>query len=134
MTSKSPEPVSEKKSARQRFGASGERLATHWLEQQGYRIVARNWHCAYGELDIVAEYGGEVIFVEVKARRGDAMGTPEEAVTPAKQRRLILSAQSFLAERGEEQRLYRIDVITVAVSPAGRLLTIQHYPGCVEAE
>jgi putative endonuclease len=133
MTSKPPEPAGDRKSARQHFGASGERLAAHWLEQHGYRIIARNWHCAYGELDIVAEYGDELIFVEVKARRGNAMGTPEEAVTPAKQRRLILSAQSFLAERGEEQRPYRIDVIAVAVSPAGRLLTIQHYPGCVES-
>jgi hypothetical protein len=55
---------------RMRLGASGERLAANWLEARGYQIIATNWHCAYGEADLIAEREGELIFVEVKTRRG----------------------------------------------------------------
>ena len=120
--------------ARKRFGAAGEHLAAEWMQQQGYKIVARNWRCPCGELDIVSERGGELVFVEVKARRGARMGTAAEAVTPTKQRRLVRSAQYFLMAHGQEQRPYRIDVITVEVAPPGDLLSLQHYPGCVESE
>jgi putative endonuclease len=120
--------------ARKRFGATGEHLAAVWMQQQGYKIVARNWRCPCGELDSVGERGGELVFVEVKARRGARMGTAAEAVTPTKQRRLVRSAQYFLMAHGQEQRPYRIDVITVEVAPSGNLLNLRHYPGCVESE
>jgi putative endonuclease len=120
--------------ARRRFGDTGENLASDWLQQHGYRVVARNWRCPRGELDIVCELGGDVVFVEVKSRHGSQLGSPEEAVTPAKRRRLIRAAQYFLLERNQEQRSYRIDVIAVEVAPSGKLLEIRHYPGCVESE
>jgi len=62
---------------RMRLGASGERLAAGWLEARGYEIVGANWRCAYGEADLIAERAGELIFVEVKTRRGDSLGAPE---------------------------------------------------------
>ena len=119
---------------RKRFGASGEDLASNWLQQHGYRVVARNWRCPRGELDIVCEQGDEFVFVEVKSRRGNLLGAPEEAVTPAKQRRLIRAAQYFLLQRSQEQRSYRIDVIAVEVAPSGKLVSLRHYPGCIESE
>lgn len=122
--------------ARKRLGASGERLAAGWLEARGYRILARNWRCAYGEIDLIAERerDGTLAFVEVKTRRGERLGAPEEAITPAKRRRLIASAQSYLAEQGAEGRMYGIDVIAVALEPSGRLRAIRHYPNSVEGE
>jgi len=119
---------------RKRFGAWGEDLASNWLQQHSYRVVARNWRCPRGELDIICELGDELVFVEVKARRGNLVGAPEEAVTPAKQRRLIRAAQYFLLQRSQEHRSYRIDVIAVEVAPSGKLLSLRHYPGCVESE
>ena len=119
---------------RKRFGASGEDLASNWLQHHGYRVVARNWRCPRGELDIVCELGDEIVFVEVKSRRSTMLGAPEEAVTPAKQRRLIRAAQYFLLQRSQEHRSYRIDVIAVEVAPSGKLLSLRHYPGCVESE
>ena len=119
---------------RKRFGATGEHLAAVWMEQQGYKIIARNWRCPCGELDIVGERGGELVFVEVKARRGARMGSAAEAVTPTKQRRLVRSAQYFLMAHGQEQRPYRIDVITVEVAPSGNQVNLRHYPACVESE
>jgi putative endonuclease len=116
------------------FGAGGEQLAADWLVRQGYRLLARNWRSPLGELDIVSEQGAELVFVEVKARHGARMGAPEEAVTPAKQRRLIRAAESYLLAHHQEQRTFRIDVIAIDVASSGELLDIRHYPGCIEAE
>ena len=69
--------------------------------------------------------------VEVKTRRGDAMGAPEEAITPAKRRKLIATLQTYLMERGAEQAAYRIDVIAVRLDRAGRWLETVHYPSAV---
>jgi putative endonuclease len=120
--------------SRMRLGASGERLAAGWLEARGYQIIATNWHCAYGEADLIAEQARELIFVEVKTRRGDALGAPEEAVTAAKRRKLIATAQTYLMEQGIEDRPFRIDVIAVQLTPAGRLVEIRHYPAAVTLE
>lgn len=120
--------------ARKRLGHAGERFAAGWLEARGYLVVARNWRCPYGELDLVAERDGELIFVEVKTRRGVALDAPEEAVTPAKRRRLVLAAQSYLAEQGAEQRPWRIDVVAVSLAPSGKLLGVRHYPASVSEE
>src|SRR3954451_17034546 len=100
-----------------RLGASGERLPAGWLEARGHTIVGANWRCAYGEVDLIAERAGELIFVEVKTRRGEALGAPEEAVTAAKRRKLIATAQTYLMERGAEDRSFRIDVIAVQLTP-----------------
>lgn len=121
---------------RKRLGDAGERLAAGWLEQRGYAIRARNWRCPYGELDLVAERGGELVFVEVKTRRGERLGAPEEAVTLAKRRRLAASAACYLAEvaAGADDVAYRIDVIAVDLAPSGRLREIRHYPAAVAEE
>jgi putative endonuclease len=119
---------------RMRLGASGERLAAGWLEARGYQIIATNWHCAYGETDLIAEREGELIFVEVKTRRGDSLGAPKEAVTAAKQRKLIATAQTYLMEHGIEDHPFRIDVIAVQLTPTGRLVEIRHYPAAVALE
>jgi putative endonuclease len=116
------------------FGADGEQLAANWLLRHGYRLLARNWRSPLGELDIVCEQGLELVFVEVKARHGVRLGAPEEAVTPAKQRRLIRAAESYLLAHHQEQRPFRIDVIAIDVASSGELVEVRHYPGCIEAE
>lgn len=121
-------------SARKRLGGAGERLAAVWLEERGYRVLARNWRCPYGELDLVAEREGELVFVEVKTRRGDRLGAPEEAVTAAKRRRLVASVAAYLDAEGAADRPYRIDVIAVDLAPSGRLLGLRHFPACVGEE
>jgi putative endonuclease len=83
---------------RQRLGARGEQLAADWYVARGYTLVARNWRCREGELDLVVARDGELVFCEVKTRSSDRFGTPAEAVTLAKQRRLRQLAAMFLAE------------------------------------
>ena len=83
-------------------GASAERDGARWLEDQGYRIVARNVSYRFGELDLVAIEASTLCFVEIKARRSTRFGTPGEAVTARKQRRLTLCARAYLARRPHE--------------------------------
>lgn len=77
-------------------GDRGEEAVTRHLQQQGYTILARNWHCRWGELDIVATRDDIIAFVEVKTRRQGAMVSPFAAVDYRKQRRVICSAQAYL--------------------------------------
>ncbi len=82
-------------SSRKRLGDWGERIAAEKLRADGYEIVAQNWRCAQGEIDIVARQQDEIAFVEVKTRRGRSHGTPEEAITPHKARKLLELAQWY---------------------------------------
>ncbi len=125
----------ERSGARRQLGASGERVAANWLEARGYRIVARNWRCPYGELDLIAEHEGELVFVEVKTRRGTTHGAPEEAITPTKRARLVAAAQTYLAEiAAADDRAFRIDVLAVDIAASGAFQGVRHFPRAVGAE
>lgn len=99
---------------RQSFGQAGEQAAARYLEQRGYRIVARNWrHGRNGEIDLVAMDGGEVVFVEVKTRRDTQFGDPIAQITPFKQKQLRKLAALFLSQYRLLGAPYRIDVIGI---------------------
>lgn len=115
---------------RRGLGRRGEDLAARHLADAGYRIVVRNWRCAHGELDLVAQDGDCLAFVEVRTRRGRALGTPEESVTAAKQAKLIDLALAYVQAhdwRGD----WRIDVVAVEMDRRGRLLRVDHYENAV---
>ena len=99
---------------RGRVGRGGESLAALFLRMKGYRIEARNWRCPLGEIDIVAWDRDTLVFIEVKARTGRSAGTPEEAVTPEKRRRLVRLAEAYLARVGGEAPPCRFDIVAVA--------------------
>ncbi len=96
-----------------------------WYRAAGYKILARNWRCREGELDIVAASGSTLVFCEVKTRRSTAFGMPVEAVTVTKQRRLrALAARWLAAPDGSGRRYYdemRFDVAAVMPTPDGAL-------------
>ena len=109
------------------LGDIGERLAVDHLEAAGLEILARNWRCRRGEVDVVAHDDAGYAFVEVKTRRGDAFGAPEEAITPDKADRLRATAQEWLVEHvGDAAVDWRIDLVAVELTPQGRLLRIEH--------
>ncbi len=118
-------------SARAGLGRRGEALAAERLAADGYEIVARNWHCAGGELDIIARNPDGWVFVEVRTRRGRRFGTPEESVTVTKRRHLAEAAQSFLAERDALGDPWRVDLAAVELSPQGSLLRLDIIPHIV---
>jgi putative endonuclease len=84
--------------ARRALGARGEDQAAAWYETQGYRVVARNWRCREGEIDLICAKDRRIVICEVKTRASSAFGHPAEAVTPAKARRLRGLAARWLAD------------------------------------
>jgi putative endonuclease len=110
--------------SRKALGRLGEELAAQALAARGYRIRERNWRCPDGELDIVAEDGDVLAFVEVKTRRGREFGTPEEAVTPAKQAKLVELAATYVQE-SDWPGDWRIDVAAVELTLDGKLIRLE---------
>ncbi len=109
----------------QKTGAYGEQLARKYLERKGYTIIATNWHCAYGEVDIIAEYGEILVFVEVRTRHSNTTETAFASITPQKRERLIKTAYSYLNETERDDELWRIDMIAIALQ-YGQTPLIQH--------
>lgn len=125
----------EKKTSnpRQSLGRLGERLAATRLEERGYRILERNFRCRYGEIDLVAEENLDLVFVEVKTRRGTARGLPEEAVDSRKARKLQEVACSYLDLHDLADCSWRIDVVAVQFSSTGKLEEIRVYQHAIAA-
>ncbi|MDA3937675.1 MAG: YraN family protein [Actinomycetota bacterium] len=111
---------------KQELGRKGEDAATAYLERVGLTVVERNWSTKSGEIDIVALDGETLVLVEVKTRRSMRTGTPEEAVSPTKQKRLIRLARAYLASTGIEPLAVRFDVIGIRVLSADRALLRHH--------
>ncbi|MDO9516236.1 MAG: YraN family protein [Syntrophales bacterium] len=100
-------------------GTKGEDLAAACLKKEGYRIVERNYRCLYGEVDIIAMDKKDVVFVEVKGRESDSFGSPEEAVGPAKQKKISKVALHYLQEKGLGEHNARFDVVAIRFMPQG---------------
>jgi putative endonuclease len=99
---------------RRQLGIDGETAAAQWYEAQGYEVVARNWRCKEGELDLIVRQGRLYVFCEVKARTTDAFGVPAEAVTRTKQMRLRRLAARWLdSDAPVRAREIRFDVAAV---------------------
>lgn len=92
------------------LGAWGEEKAARFLTEQGYTVLARNFHSRYGEIDLIAEDGEFLVFVEVKLRASVSHGLPEETVTPRKQEKLRLTAETYL-QTHETDKQPRFDVV-----------------------
>ncbi len=103
----------------QAVGAHGERLAEQHLTAQGLVVLARNWRCADGEIDLILRDGADVVFCEVKTRRGTRFGTPAEAIGPDKVRRLRALAARWLSRSSIRPREVRFDVVAVVQDGPG---------------
>ena len=114
------------------MGQWGEGHARRYLEGKGYTVSVTNYRCRWGEVDIVAHHGRVLVFVEVRTRRGSAFGTPEESITAAKSQRLVATAQHYLESNGLEQSQWRIDLVSIRLDRAGKLLGIDHLENAVE--
>ncbi|MDO9559277.1 MAG: YraN family protein [Syntrophales bacterium] len=100
-------------------GKLGESLAVVHLQKMGYQIVAQNYRCLYGEVDVVARDGDTLVFVEVKSRKSGTFGAPQEAVGLEKQKKLSRVSLHYLQQKRLETCKARFDVIAVRMSPDG---------------
>ncbi len=114
--------------AKDALGKYGEDLAVQYLESQGLVVMARNWRCSLGELDVIAREGSRLVICEVKTRRSDAYGSPFEAVSPRKVRRLRRLAIRWLEEQQVHVPEIRFDVIGI-IQPFAGGPTLQHLRG-----
>jgi len=111
---------------RRELGMRGEDAASAYLERIGMTIVDRNWRCPAGEVDIVAIDGDTLVLCEVKTRSTIAKGSPEEAVTPTKQKRIGRIARTYLSHAAVDPCSVRFDVISIMLLGEGRALLRHH--------
>ena len=113
-------------------GQLGEDLGASYLAAHGYTIVARNFRTRYGEIDIIACKDGFVAFVEVKLRKNARFGLPRESVTHAKQQKLILAAEAWLAEHPDAGQP-RFDVVEILLAGREAPSSIRHLENAFDA-
>jgi putative endonuclease len=112
-------------------GAEAEALAAAFLEERGYRVLARNHRLRCGEVDLVCESGEVVCFVEVRSRTGDEHGRPEESIDRRKARRVALAAADWAERNGAVSRAIRFDVVAVTFGDGDP--SIVHFPSAFDA-
>ena len=101
------------------YGRASEDRAARYLQSRGYKILDRNYRCRMGEVDLIAEEGETLVFVEVKARRTDRFGSAKAAVDRRKQIRIAQAAQHYLKATGRWGNRARFDVVAITSSPDG---------------
>jgi putative endonuclease len=107
-----------------RAGARAEELCAELMRSAGLRVLARNWRCRHGEIDLVAEEGATLVFAEVRYRRDARFGGAAESVTAAKQARLVAAARLYLMRRPEAD--CRFDVLLLDALEPGRIQWIRN--------
>ncbi len=100
------------------LGKNGEKAAVAYLARNGYQIIETNWRCGRKEIDIIARKGDLIIIVEVKSRRTNYFGEPEEAVTLKKQKRIIIAADYYLQKLDYDAEV-QYDIISIIINKDG---------------
>ncbi|MBW2659224.1 MAG: YraN family protein [Deltaproteobacteria bacterium] len=106
---------------RQKLGRTGERIASAYLQKNGYIILSKNYRRKCGEIDIIARQGDYLVFIEVKTRTTISHGHPLEAVTVRKQKQISMVAQCYLAENNLFDTAARFDVVAVTALKNSRV-------------
>lgn len=115
-------------------GAVGERLAADYLTRQGYKIIETNYRCKEGEVDIIANDGYFLVFIEVRTKSSRMFGSPEESVTARKKEHLINATARYLENHGGLPTQWRIDFVAVELDRAGNPLRIEVIKNAIEGE
>ncbi len=116
---------------RREVGSRGEKLAVNFLKGRGYKIVQINFRCRQGEIDIIAQQGECLVFVEVRTKKSTGFGTPEESVTFSKREKLISLANIYLQTLDSPPPSWRIDVVAVELTPDDRISRLEHIENAV---
>lgn len=113
-------------------GQRAERMVFAHLELNGYRVLGTNYVTRRGEIDIIAAQGDTLVFVEVRARQRGAMVSPQESLTPSKQRRMIAAAQQYLQESDASWDDWRMDLAAVELDRSGQVKRLRILENAVE--
>lgn len=110
---------------RSELGSIGEKIAVDFLKKKGYLIRETNFRCRAGEIDIVAEKNGYLVFVEVRTKTSTVFGNPEESVTVAKKEKIVNAALTYLASHESASESWRIDFIAVEMDQRGKVKRLE---------
>lgn len=110
---------------RSETGALGERIACDFLGENGYEILENNYRCPKGEIDIVAKQNNTLVFIEVRTKRSQMFGSPEESITSGKREKLRTLAQHYRQEHNDLPLNWRIDVVAVEIEKSCRVTRIE---------
>jgi putative endonuclease len=116
------------------FGNFGERVAASHLESKGYTVLERNWSTREGEVDLIASRGEDLVFVEVRSRKGRDFGTPEESITERKRQHLLATISSYMSQHPDSPPNYRIDMVVIELDRKGRVMRVEQIENAVEGE
>jgi putative endonuclease len=116
------------------LGARGELVALRYLEERGAELLARNYRCPGGEIDLVLRHEGDLVAVEVKTRTIGGLGTPEDAVTHWKVKRVVYALANFAYETSQPLCGWRIDLVVVDVDKDARVRRVEHFKSIYEDE
>lgn len=108
------------------LGAWGEELATHYLEQKGYTIIERNWKSGHRDIDIIALHQNTIVFVEVKTRRNNVFGEPEDAINYQKLSNLRAAINHYVKFKHIYQEI-RFDIISIIGTPNQSEPKVTHF-------
>ena len=114
------------------LGKWGESIAADYIENNGYKILEKNFRTEYGEIDVIAEKEGVIVFVEVKTRTGKQYGHPEGAITPQKSLHMLESAQAYIQGHSDSAMEWRIDVIAIYKNKLGEYPKIAHFENAIQ--
>ena len=114
------------------MGGRGETIAANYLKERGYELVEANYRCPWGEVDLIMNEGECLVFVEVRARTGEAFGTPAESVTYVKCERLIATAETYLQGLEVMPKEWRIDLVSIVFGGRGGRPRIEHIENIVD--
>ena len=103
----------------QQLGRAGEKIARRFVKKNGFRILAANYTCPAGEIDLIGFREGCIVFFEVKSRASDAAAPPEDNITPFKRRQMEKTARYWLALHRQPDCAYRFDAISIVIPPDG---------------
>ncbi len=115
-------------------GKTGETIAADFLIQKGFKIIDKNFHTRFGEIDLIATYKGKLIFIEVKLKVGDRFGTPEEMINKAKIMQVKKTAQMYILKNPEiasKYPSYRVDAVCIVLNQDKSVERITHYENLI---
>ncbi|MBI2830726.1 MAG: YraN family protein [Chloroflexi bacterium] len=119
---------------RRETGILGEKLAQDFLKERGYRIRETNYRCREGEIDIVAEHEGSLVFIEVRTKKSFSFGSPEESITSRKREKLRAAAFHYQQDHDNLPQSWRIDAVVIELDRKGQPLRIEHIENAVGEE
>lgn len=111
-------------------GKVGEEIAKDYLKRKGYKIIEQNYKTKYAEIDLVAKKGNKMVFVEVRTKKGEDFGTPEETINKRKLRKLWGNAKAYTVWK-KWQGFYRIDAICVVLKYNNTIERLNHYENII---